>query len=807
MLLNKKGFTDKLKSELFTSVGKDLEQADEYELYQALTSVIKETMGKNWAASNALYRKNKIKKVYYLSMEYLPGKFSKRNLDYLDLLELAQESFKELGISLNKILAQENDPGLGNGGLGRISAAFLDSLSSQCIPAQGYGLRYEKGLFKQIIQRGKQTEIPDPWLSKPNYWEIKRQNEEYEVRFGGSIEISKPGSKLNFSHQNYEKIKAIPYDIPVPGYRNGCVSTLRLWAGNSYDDLDFKAFSKGNYNESYRKMNESRILTEFLYPDDSSVKGQYLRLKQEYFLVSATVQDIVFKYKENFDDLTKMGEHIAIQINDTHPVLAIVEMMRILLDENHVEWTEAWDITKSVFSLTSHNTMWHASEVWDVQMYKELLPRIWMITEEINYRYLNYIKVEKKIFDQNILERISIIHNNRIHMLRLGLIGSHTVTGVSELHTKVLQDTLLEDFHKIYPEKIININNGVNHRKWLLNSNPKLSNLIEELIGDEYIRNPENLENLLKFKDDSKVQDKLMKIKLENKKILADHILKTQNIKLNPYSIFDVQIDRIHEYKRQLLNILHIVYLYDELLKNPNLDMVPRTFIFAGKAAPNYLIAKDIIDLINQVADRVNNDLTIKNKIKVVFYENLNEDDAEIIIRAADVNQQISTASKEASGTGNIKAMMNGAIILSSLDDDNLEIIRELEKRNIILFGLTPKEVSRHYYHNDYNSKELYHNDPIIKRTMDYLLQANSYGEFPAVFDTLYKYNDGNFVLKDFHDYKKAQEKIGELYRDSNKWYKMSLANIAHSGKFSSDHTVLEYAKKVWHVKTLQERN
>lgn len=806
-MLDRKSFIQELQKELFKSAGKNLKQADNYEIYQALSALVKETIGENWARSSEIYTQEKMKKVYFLSMEYLPGKFAKRNMDYLDLLDLAHEVLAEEGISLEAILEEENDPGLGNGGLGRISAAFLDSLASQSIPARGYGLRYEKGLFKQVINGGKQEEIPDPWLSKPNLWEFKRHNRQYEVRFGGQIEISKPGETLHFSHQNYQSVKAIPYDIPMVGYRNQCVNTLRLWAGNSYDDLDFKEFTKGNYNKSYESMNESRILTEFLYPDDSSDIGLELRLKQEYFLVSASVQDIFYEYRKNFDDIMTMDQHIAIQINDTHPVLAIVEYMRILLDDYKIKWVKAWDLTQKVFSLTSHNTMWHASEVWSVNMFRSVLPRMWMITEEINYRYINHLKKEKNIFDEHVLERMTLIHNNRIHMLRLGVIGSHSVSGVSALHTKVLKETLLEDFNNVYPDKINNKTNGVNHRKWLLSANPELRNLISQLIGDGFISNPEQLEELIKFKDDESVQEQLMQIKHNNKVLLADHIFETQNIKLNPYSIFDVQIDRIHEYKRQLLNILHIIYLYDQLKRNPHLDMVPRTFIFAGKAASNYYIAKEIINLINHVANRVNNDLTIKNKIKVVFYENLSEDSAEIIIRAADVNQQISTASKEASGTGNMKAMMNGAIILSSFDDDNLEIIQELDKRNIILFGLTPKEVTHHYYTNDYDSKELYHRDPVIKQTLNYLLEADIYGDYRNIFDNLYKYNDGNFVLKDFHAYREAQIRINDLYRDKNKWFSMSLVNIAHSGNFSTDHTVLDYARNVWNLESLDERN
>lgn len=805
-MMTKDKFKEVLQRELYQLVGKSIEHADHSEIYIALGAVLKEIIGERWSRRNKLYNDNNVKRVYYLSMEFLTGKFTKTNLEYLNLYNIVKESLDEINICLEDIIEEEVDPGLGNGGLGRLAAAFLDSMASLSMPGQGYGLRYEKGLFKQIIEEGKQIEEADNWLAKKNIWEYKRENEEYEVKLGGDIVTTGFGEALEFTHVNYQRVKALPYDIPIVGYKNNCVNTLRLWSGESYNGVSFNDFARGSFNQSYKDINMANTLTEFLYPDDSTMEGKKLRLKQEYFLVSATIQDIIYKYKHRGLPLIELQDHIAIQINDTHPVLAIPELMRILIDENRLEWDIAWDITVKTFGFTNHTIMWEAMEVWDISTYKEILPRIWMITEEINHRFKYYLINDLDISSQEQLDQLSIIKNDYIHMVNLGIVGSHSVNGVAKLHSKILKENTLRHLYEVYPERFNNKTNGVVHRRWLLNANSNLSLMIEDLIGDGFKKDPLQLMELLKFTDNNEVKSRLAAIKHENKVKLAEHILQTHGIKLNPHSIFDIQIKRIHEYKRQLLNILHVMYLYDKLKDNPNLDMLPRTFIFAGKAAPGYYIAKEIIKLINSVANKINNDFTIKDKIKVIFYENYNVSAAELLIPAADVSEQISTAGKEASGTGNMKLMMNGAITLATLDGANLEIREEVGKENIITFGLTPEEVQDYTNNGNYNAKEIYHTDKDIKHIMDQLLNRRYhtyYEEFHSLFDILYKYNDNYFILKDFHEYRKAQEKINNLYKDRYKWGEICLINIAHSGKFSSDNTIKKYAEEIWNINSI----
>lgn len=805
-MMTKDKFKEVLQKELYKTAGKSIEQSDNSEIYIALANVLKEIIGENWSLRNQLYNDNNIKQVYYLSMEFLTGKFTRTNLDYINLYNIVEEALDDMNLCLEDIMEEEADPGLGNGGLGRLAAAFLDSLASLSMPGHGYGLRYEKGLFKQIIDGGSQIEEPDNWLSKRNIWEYKRENEEYEVRLGGYIVTTEFEEDLEFTHVNYQRVKAVPYDIPIVGYRNNCVNTLRLWSGESYNDVNFNDFSRGNFNQSYKDINMVNSLTEFLYPDNSTMEGKELRLKQEYLLVSATIQDIVYKYKKRGLSLLDFHKYTAIQINDTHPVLAIPELMRILIDDNELEWDIAWDITVKTFAFTNHTIMWEALEVWDINTFRGILPRIWLITEEINHRINYFLINERDISSQEKLDSMSIIRNDNIHMVNLGVVGSHSINGVAKLHTKILKENTLKQLYEVYPERFNNKTNGIVHRKWLLNANPNLTLMIEDLIGDGFKRDPIQLKNLLKYKDHKDTKSRLDRIKHENKVKLTEHILQTHGIKLNPHSIFDIQIKRIHEYKRQLLNILHIMYLYDKLKDNPNYDMVPRTFIFAGKAAPGYYIAKEIIALINSVASKINNDLTIKDKIKVIFYENYNVSAAELLIPAADVSEQISTAGKEASGTGNMKLMMNGAITLATLDGANVEIKEEVGEENIITFGLTPDEVEEYSKDHSYNAKEIYHTDKLIKHTMDQLLNRRYhtyYEEFHSLFDILYKYNDNYFILKDFHEYRKAQEKIGDLYRDRDKWLEMSLINIAYSGKFSSDYTIKEYAEEIWNIKSV----
>lgn len=797
-----------LKNAHYRLTGKTLDKGSTEEIYLALGNYIKEILGERLAESEKLYEERNKKSVYYISMEFLTGRFLKKHLEYLELYDLVEEVCNDLGLDLGEIIQVENDPGLGNGGLGRLAAAFMDSLVSLKMPGFGYGLRYEKGLFEQRIENFKQVEYPDDWLKIENIWEYKRAQEEVEVRIGGLINISGSGEDLNFNHVNYQRVKAVPYDVPYLGYRNGRVNTLRLWSAESHKDMDFKEFAQGNFHQSFYEKNQASTLTQFLYPEDSNIEGKKLRLKQEYFLVSASMQDLVRKHLKRGHRLADFHQYHAIHINDTHPVLAIPELVRIFVDEQNLPWDQAWAITEKTFAFTNHTILLEAMEKWDIELFKEILPRIWMIVEEINYRYLYFLENEKDVDSLNLLNHLSILEHNQIKMVNLAVMGSYSINGVAQLHSNILMNNTLKDLYQIFPERFNNKTNGIVHRKWLLGANKELSMWIENLIGDGFITDPMKLKNLLKFMNDETKLKELSQIKFNNKVRLADYVWETQQIKINPYSIFDIQIKRIHEYKRQLLNILHIIHLYMELKKNPHMDMVPRTFIFAGKAAPGYYLAKEIIKLIVAVANTVNNDLTIKDKIKVVFVENYNVSNAEILIPAADISEQISTASKEASGTGNMKFMMNGAITLATLDGANVEIHQEVGDENIILFGLRSEEV--HAYengHKEYNAKAVYKKNPRIKTVLDQLLEKTAltnYEAFQTLYDTLVEYNDRYLVLKDFESYRLAHKKIDKIYRDEFKFNKMSLMNIANSGIFSSDRTIRQYASEIWHIEPVE---
>lgn len=797
-------FLDKLQKALYQVSGKDIHDANDRELYLGLGTFLKEQIGKNLSERNKLYKEDKVKQVFYLSMEFLTGTYTKKNLQYLDLYDIVDEAFMEINRPLENILSQEEDPGLGNGGLGRLAVAFLDSLASLKMPGHGYGLRYEKGLFRQKISENKQLELPDSWVNDDNIWEYKRAEESYEVRIGGHIDISGYGNKLIFTHVGYDRIKAVPYDIPYLGYQNDVVNYLRLWSAESFEDIDFKEFAMGNFEKSFKDIINAKTLTQFLYPEDSNIEGKKLRLKQEYFLVSASVQDLVKKYKDEGLELNSFHKYRAIHINDTHPVLAIPELMRVLIDENNMEWVDAWDITVKTFGFTNHTILSEAMERWDINLFKEVLPRIWMIIEEINHRYIYFLKNEKGITDKEKIDELSIISEREVRMVNLAIMGSHSVNGVAELHTNILKEKVLNKFYNVYPEKFNNKTNGIVHRRWLLNANPELSSFVEDLIGGEFISNPLALEKLMNFVDDKDVLQELAKIKHHNKERLAKYIYDSQGIKVNPHSLFDIHIKRIHEYKRQFLNILHVMYIYDKLKQNPNLDMVPRTFIFGGKAAPGYYIAKEVIRLINSVANVVNNDLTIKDKLKVVFIENYNISKAEMLFPAADVSEQISTTTKEASGTGNMKFMMNGGITLATLDGANVEIAREVGEENIVIFGLRSHEVYEYYEKNNYNALDIYNNDMDLRNIVDKLIcrdEITGAEAFPDLYDLLTKYNDIYFVLRDFESYRLAHEKITEIYRDFDKWNRMSLVNIAKSGVFSSDNTIKKYADEIWNIK------
>ena len=807
--MTKELFLEELQKALYQVSGKDIKDASDRELYIGLGTLLKENIGKNFSGRNKLYRDEHVKQVFYLSMEFLTGTFTKKNLQYLGLYDIAKEAFAELNRPLEKILDEEEDPGLGNGGLGRLAVAFLDSLASLKMPGHGYGLRYEKGLFKQVISENKQLELPDDWAHNANIWEFKREDESYEVQIGGRIDISGFRNKLIFTHVDYDRVKAVPYDIPMLGYKNNAVNYLRLWSAESYEDIDFREFAKGNFQASFKNIIKAKTITQFLYPEDSNIEGKKLRLKQEYFLVSASIQDLVKKYKDEGLPLADFYKYRVIHINDTHPVLAIPELMRVLIDENYMEWEDAWEITTKTFGFTNHTILSEAMERWNIDLFKEILPRIWMIIEEINHRYIYFLKNKKGIAEGEMLDKLSIISDGQVRMVNLAITGSFSVNGVAELHTNILKEKVLNDFYNVYPEKFNNKTNGIVHRRWLLNANSELSSFIQKLIGDEFISNPLALEGLLQYTDDSNVLKELANIKHHNKERLVKYIYDTQGIKLSPYSIFDIHIKRIHEYKRQLLNILHIMYLYEKLKQNPNLDIVPRTFIFGGKAAPGYHTAKEVIRLINSVANVINSDLTIKDKLKVVFIENYNISNAEILFPAADISEQISTTTKEASGTGNMKFMMNGAITLATLDGANVEISGEVGEDNIIIFGLKSHEVYEYYENGNYNALDIYNSDKELKSVVDKLISKDSitgYETFGELYDLLTKYNDTYFVLKDFDSYRLAHERINDLYRDFHRWNRMSLINIAKSGIFSSDNTIKKYAEEIWNIKPIGNR-
>ena len=789
-----------LEGSHYRLTGKPIDKGSKKEVYLALGNFIKEEVGQRLAQSEKLYEEKNRKSLYYISMEYLTGTFLKQNLEYLGFYDLAEETLGELGFKLEEILEVEKDPGLGNGGLGRLAAAFLDSLVCLKMPGFGYGLRYEKGLFKQEIEDFKQVEYPDDWLEINNVWEYKRAEDQVEVKIGGHIDITGSGQELDFHHVNYKRVKAIPYDMPYLGYRNDRVNTLRLWSAESFHDIDFKEFAKGNFHESFKKKNLASILTQFLYPEDSNKKGKKLRLMQEYFLVSASMQDLVRKYLRKGLKLEDFHQYHAVHINDTHPVLAIPELIRIFVDEHNMPWIKAWKIIEKTFAFTNHTILQEAMERWDIELFKGILPRIWMIIEELNYRYLHFLEHEKDVDSPSLLNQLSILEHNQVKMVNLAIMGSHSVNGVAALHTNILKENTLNDLYNIYPEKFNNKTNGIVHRRWLLGANKDLSMWIENLIGDEFIGDPMKLKNLIKYSFNEVKLKELAQIKHNNKLALADYIWRTQGIKINPYSIFDIQIKRIHEYKRQLLNILHIIYLYNELKENPNIDMVPRTFIFGGKAAPGYHLAKEIIELILRSAHTINSDIAIKDKLKVVFVDNYNVSKAEILIPAANISQQISTASKEASGTGNMKFMMNGAITLGTLDGANVEIRQEVGDENFILFGLRSKDV--HDYEEGkktYNSKEIYENDPKLKKLLKDLEK-----DFPGIYKNLTQDNDRYLVLKDFEDYRRAHEKVDSIYRDQILFNRMSLMNIANSGIFSSDRTIRQYASQIWDIKPVE---
>lgn len=799
--LNKNKFKQSFETKMYSLYAQSIKDATDEQLLNVLCSVIKDIISKKWV-DNKL---DSQKEVYYFSIEFLLGRQLKSNLLNLGIEDVVRTGLKELNIDLDNLINAESDPALGNGGLGRLAACFLDSMASLDISGHGYGIRYKHGLFEQKFINGYQVEVPDNWLTQGGYvWETVRPNKAIVVKFEGNVNLVDKNGRLEVNHTDYIPVMAMPYDIPIIGYRNNSINTLRLFKSEvlsrDFGPLTIHAKnSYGSYEDALKYKYYAEEISQVLYPNDSNYAGRLLRLKQEYFFVSAGIQDIIRKYKKNKLDIKKLNEKVAIHINDTHPTLCIPELMRILLDEEGLSWDEAWNITINTVSYTNHTIMTEAMERWPKEMLKTLLPRIYMIIEEIDRRYMN--ELEESKYDHDKIYRMSIIDNNDIKMANLSIVGSYSVNGVAKLHTELLKKEVLKDFYDHEPEKFNNKTNGIAHRRWLISSNTELSDLITGLISEDWKTDTRKLKELEAHRNDKAVLEKIGQIKYNNKERLAKFIKEKYDIDVNPNSIFDVQIKRLHAYKRQLLNALHILHLYHELLENPNFDMEPRTFIFGAKAAPGYYLAKCIIKFINSLAEKINNDPRIDNKIKVVFIENYDVSKAELIIPAADVSEQISTTTKEASGTGNMKLMMNGAITLATLDGANIEIFDQVGEDNIVIFGLSANEVLNYNKFGGYSALDLYNSNRVIKRVVDDLVNGfipNMEKEGRQIYDSLITYNDEYFVLRDMENYIEAQEKIDRLYKNKEKWNEMALINIANSGVFSSDRTIAEYAEDIW---------
>ena len=788
---------------------KNIEEANDQEVFQAVSYAVKDIIIDKWIATHKQYEKDDPKMVYYMSMEFLMGRALGNNMINLCAYDEIKEALDELGLDINVIEDQEPDAALGYGGLGRLAACFMDSLATHEYPAYGCGIRYKYGMFKQEIKDGYQVEVPDNWLKDGNPFEIKRSEYRYEVKFGGyvrSYRDEKTGRDM-FVQEDYRSVIAVPYDIPVLGYGNNTVNSLRIWDAEPVNTFNLNSFDKGDYQKAIEEENLAKNIVEVLYPNDNHYAGKELRLKQQYFFVSASVQRAVDRYKSmNNGDVKNIYKKVTFQLNDTHPTVAVAELMRILMDENGLEWDEAWDITTKTVAYTNHTIMAEALEKWPIELFSRLLPRIYQIVEEINRRFVEEIKA-KYPGNQEKVRKMAIIYDGQVKMANLAIVAGYSVNGVAKLHTEILKKQELRDFYEMMPEKFNNKTNGITQRRFLKHANPLLSDWITDKIGDGWVTDLSQLEKLMLYVDDPKAQQDFMQIKYKNKVRLAKYIKENNGIDVDPNSIFDVQVKRLHEYKRQLLNILHVMYLYNQIKRNPDYDMVPRTFIFGAKAAAGYKIAKQTIKLINNVANVINNDASIKGKIKVVFIENYRVSNGEIIFAAADVSEQISTASKEASGTGNMKFMLNGAITLGTMDGANVEIVNEVGAENAQIFGLSSDEVIRFENEGGYDPMEIFNNDQEIRDVLMELINGKYSPEDTEMFRDIYNSllnNDGGrradtyFILKDFRSYAEAQRKIDERYRDTNGWAKTVMTNTAKAGKFSSDRTIEEYATEIW---------
>jgi len=799
--INKDKFKSDYEEKFIEINGKELQQGTDYEKYEALASLIRDYVAKLWVVSNKNCFSSHNKQVYYFSMEFLLGRLLGTTLLNLGLRDMCKEALGEMNIDLENLEELEEDQGLGNGGLGRLAACFLDSMASLGMCGHGCGIRYKYGFFKQEIIDGAQVEAPDDWLRNGNVWEIKKPDESEIVRFGGYVNMDVQNGRLVFHHRDYEPVMAVPYDIPIVGYENGVVNTLRLWSAEpAINEFDFSSFSRGEFSKAVDYRNSVEAISQVLYPDDTFYEGRKLRLKQQYFFVSASLQSIIKKFKAAGGNIMNLDESIAIHINDTHPTLAIPELMRILMDEEGLGWEDAWRITTDVMSFTNHTIMPEAMEKWPVSMFQELLPRIYMIVNEINERFCRQLwNLYTGQWDK--IARMAIIADGYVRMAHLAVVGSHSVNGVAKLHTEILKKEVMADFYYLDPKKFNNKTNGITHRRWLMKANPGLTSLLLDTIGDSWIRHPMDLQRFERYADDEAVHGRVEAVKRANKERLAKFIKEHEDISVDPASMFDAQIKRIHAYKRQTLNCLRIMDLYNRLIDNPHMDIVPRTFIFAGKAAPGYYLAKNIIELINALAEKINSDPMVNDFMKVVFLENYRVSLAETIIPASELSEQISTTTKEASGTSNMKFMMNGAITIATLDGANIEIRDEVGDENIVIFGLTSREVLNYYKNGGYSAKDVIEATPALKRVLDDLINgkyAKDKSKFKPVYDSLTTYNDEFFVLKDFIPYVEAQTRVDDMYVDRSKWNRMSIINIAHSGIFSSDRAIEEYAVGIW---------
>ena len=791
---------------------KTIDEATPAMVYQAVALAVKDMIIDRWIATHKEYDKQDAKIVYYMSMEFLTGRFLGNNIISLCEQKEIEEALSELGFDLNSIEDQERDPALGNGGLGRLAACFLDSLASLGYPAYGCGIRYRYGMFKQQIRDGYQIEVPDEWLKDGYPFEIRRAEYATEVKFGGYVETEWDGKRNHFVQKGYQSVMAVPYDIPIVGYGNNVVNSLRIWDAQPVNTFNLSEFDKGDYQKAVEQENLAKTIVEVLYPNDNHYSGKELRLKQQYFFISASVQRAIKKYKEKHDDIHKFYEKASFQLNDTHPTVAVAELMRILLDEENLEWDEAWEITTKTCAYTNHTIMAEALEKWPIELFSRLLPRVYQIVEEINRRFVAQIQ-QRYPGDNEKIRRMAIIYDGQVRMAYLAIVGSFSVNGVAKLHTEILEKQELRDFYEMMPEKFNNKTNGITQRRFLLHGNPLLADWVTDKIGNEWITDLSNIKKLSVYVDDEKCQQEFMNIKYQNKIRLAKYIKEHNGIDVDPRSIFDVQVKRLHEYKRQLMNILHVMYLYNQLKDNPNMDIVPRTFIFGAKAAAGYKRAKLTIKLINNVADVINNDKSIGGKLKVVFIEDYRVSNAELIFSAADVSEQISTASKEASGTGNMKFMLNGALTIGTMDGANVEMAEEVGKENMFIFGASADEIINLENKGGYNPMDIFNNDQDIRRVLMQLINGYYSPQDPELFRDIYNSllntqssdrADTYFILKDFRSYAEAHKKIDQAYRDEKWWAKTAMLNTASAGKFSSDRTIEEYVRDIWHLKKIK---